>query len=339
LASASILAGTWSARTIIAAMHPLERLVNLTALMLTATRPLTFDEIRDRIEAYEQQDSSSAKRMFERDKDVLRDIGVPVELVATDAWDVEKGYQIVKDEYYLPDIAFTPDEMWGLFVAAHSPGQDPEAEHAFRKLAVGADESLLEAMAARAPAPGVDVSGPHLTTVAEALAARRRIRFRYRPLQGRAGMRTIEPYALVFRRGQWYVVGQDVDRGEIRSYRLSRLRSDVEDAGEAAPPPAGFEAARHLDMGPSDGGRRAGARARIAFAEKVAWLVAATTRGSSVVGQAVDGWTEIDVPADDPEALAPWVLSFGPDARAVSPKSLRDEVRRRLQTLAAGSAA
>jgi proteasome accessory factor B len=320
-------------------MHPLERLVNLTALMLTTSRPLTFDEIRDRIEAYEQQDHSSAKRMFERDKDILRDIGVPVDLVATDAWDVEKGYQIVKEEYYLPDISFTPDEMWGLFVAAHSPGEDPDAEQAFRKLAVDADASLLEAMAAKAPAPGVDVSGPHLTGVAEALAGRRRIRFRYRPLQGRAGARTVEPYALVFRRGHWYVIGQDVERGEIRSYRLSRMRSEVEDAGEAAPPPEGFEAARHLDVGQPAAGPVAAATARIAFADKVAWLVAATSRGARVGKQTGDGWTEIDLPTDDPEALAPWVLSFGPDARAVSPKSLRDEVRRRLEALAAGAVA
>ena len=123
-------------------MHPLERLVNLTALMLTARRPLTFEDIRDRIEAYQHQDGASAKRMFERDKDILRDIGVPVELVATDPWDVEKGYRIVEDQYYLPDLSFTPDELWALFVAAHAPGEDEDAEHAFRKLAVGADEGL-----------------------------------------------------------------------------------------------------------------------------------------------------------------------------------------------------
>ena len=159
--------------------------------------------------------------MFERDKDILRDIGVPVELVATDPWDVEKGYRIVEDQYYLPDLSFTPDELWALFVAAHAPGEDEDAEHAFRKLAVGADEGLVEAMAGRRQAPGVDVSGPHLGRVAQALAARRRLRFRYKPVQGRAGVRRMDPYSLLFRRGVWYVVGLDVDRGDVRSYRLS----------------------------------------------------------------------------------------------------------------------
>jgi proteasome accessory factor B len=316
-------------------MHPLERLVNLTALMLTARRPLTFEDIRDRIEAYQHQDGASAKRMFERDKDILRDIGVPVELVPTDPWEVEKGYRIVEDEYYLPELSFTPDELWALFVAAHAPGEDDDAEHAFRKLAVGADEGLMEAMAGRRQAPGVDVSGPHLGRVAQSLAARRRVRFRYKPVQGRAGLRRVDPYSLLFRRGVWYVVGLDVDRGDVRSYRLSRIRSEVEDVGEASVPPDGFEAARHLDAGPlGDGGSRAvTSRARIAFADKVAWLVVATVRDAHVARARAGGWVEVDIPTDDPEGLAPWVLSFGADAKVVSPKPLKDAVIRRLQAV------
>jgi proteasome accessory factor B len=76
-------------------MHPLERLVNLVALLLESRRPLTFEQIRAKMpEGYGQDDVQSAKRMFERDKDVLRDVGVPIEVIATDAWDVEHGYAI-----------------------------------------------------------------------------------------------------------------------------------------------------------------------------------------------------------------------------------------------------
>ena len=85
-------------------MHPLERLVNLVALLLESRTPLTFEQIRSKLaEGYGHQDASSAKRMFERDKDVLRDIGVPIDVVSTDAWDVEHGYTIDKDRYYLPE--------------------------------------------------------------------------------------------------------------------------------------------------------------------------------------------------------------------------------------------
>src|SRR2546422_8311366 len=96
---------------IIGAMHPLERLLDLVALLLDARNPLTFDDIRRVMPAYQQTDSASAKRMFERDKDTLREVGIPIELAGTDAWDVEQGYRIPKDQYYLPDVAVTTDEV------------------------------------------------------------------------------------------------------------------------------------------------------------------------------------------------------------------------------------
>src|SRR5438093_10170626 len=100
-------------------MHPVERLLNLTALLLEAPRPLTFAQIRQRIPAYGQAELSASKRMFERDKDVLREAGIPVDLVPTDPFEVEEGYTIHKEQYYLPDIDFTPEELSALFVAAH----------------------------------------------------------------------------------------------------------------------------------------------------------------------------------------------------------------------------
>ena len=65
-------------------MHPVERLLNLTALLLESSRPLTFAQIRERIPAYGQREVDTAKRMFERDKDLLRETGIPIELVPTD---------------------------------------------------------------------------------------------------------------------------------------------------------------------------------------------------------------------------------------------------------------
>src|ERR671930_35612 len=128
-------------------MHPLERLINLVALLLEARRPLTFEQIRSLMPAYQQDDVAAAKRMFERDKDTLREVGVPVELSSTDAWEVEQGYRIPKDQYYLPEVTFTPDEVWALFVAAHAPGQSGDAELAFQKLSTGTDANVLSAMA------------------------------------------------------------------------------------------------------------------------------------------------------------------------------------------------
>ena len=115
-------------------MEPLERLLNLVGLLLETRTPLTFEQIRSTLEPYGQANVDSAKRMFERDKDILRDYGVPLELVDTDAWGTEQGYLIPKERYYLPEIEFTPEELGALMVAAQGVRGETPAEQAVRKL-------------------------------------------------------------------------------------------------------------------------------------------------------------------------------------------------------------
>jgi predicted DNA-binding transcriptional regulator YafY len=311
-------------------VHPLERLINLVALLLEARRPLTFDDIRGVITAYQQGDAASAKRMFERDKDTLREVGIPVELAATDVWGVEQGYRIPKDQYYLPDLTFTPDEVWALFVAAHTPGEEGEADQAFRKLSTGAETNVLTAMAGRTATPGVDTSGPYLGTIADALARRRALRFGYRPSQGKRGKREVDPYSLVFRAGHWYLVGLDRSRDDVRSFRLSRITGPVKEAGPARHPPSDFDASHVLESGPWGLGTPV-ETARVAFSPKVAWLAIASTPRVNILRTRRDGWVEVEVPAGQTESFASWVLSFGPDARIFSPKAVRDEVVERLE--------
>ena len=74
--------------------EPLERLLNLVGLLLETPTPLTFDQIRETLEAYQGDNLDSVKRKFERDKDMLRAYGVPLEMTGTDVWEVEQGYTI-----------------------------------------------------------------------------------------------------------------------------------------------------------------------------------------------------------------------------------------------------
>jgi proteasome accessory factor B len=313
-------------------MHPLERLLNLVALLLETGRPLTFEEIRNMLPAYRQEDKASAKRQFERDKDTLRNIGIPVEAVPTDAWEVEEGYRIPKERYELPDLSLEPEEAAALFVAAH--GEGGEAAQAFRKLALGTETGLLSALENGPPTSGVDVSGPRLPEVAEAVSGRRRVRFRYRPVTGEEGERDVDAWALLFRAGAWYLVGGDRDRGEPRSFRLSRIGSDIRDAGAGGSPPEGFRASEHLTAGPWGLGEPDTA-ARVAFSPKVSWWATAGLPGARALRTRKDGWTEAEVPVGD--SFVSWVLSFGADAEVLGPASLRDEVVRALETvLAAG---
>ena len=315
-------------------MHPLERLINLVALLLETNRPLTFEEIRTALGAYDQDDKNTAKRQFERDKDVLRQIGIPVEVVATDAWEVEEGYQIPRERYELPDISFTPEEAAALFVAARAGAGAGTASEALRKLLPGAGRSVLAAAGVEAFA-AVDASGPHLRQVGDAVMERGRVRFEYRPVQGQPGEREVDAWGLVFRQGAWYLVGGDRDRGEPRSFRLSRFGSPITVVGDADPPPAEFRAADHLMAGPWGVGEPE-TTARVAFSPKVVWLVLREVPAAKrLPAVRDDGWTEVEVPATEGESFLSWILSFGPDAELVDPPEMRAAVVRSLEDVAA----
>lgn len=310
-------------------MEPLERLLNLVGLLLETPIPLTFDRIRETLEPYDRANVDSAKRMFERDKDILREYGIPLELVDTDAWGSEQGYVIPKDKYYLPEIAFTPEELGALLVAAQGVGEDPTAAQAVRKLLYGADGGVLAGLAGGPLASGSDARGPLVLSAAEAAQARRHVRFGYRTAQGAASERDVDTWAIVFRAGHWYLVGHDRERGEARSFRLSRFTSDLADVEPGSAPPEGFRAADLVQGGPwAPAGEE---RATIAFSPEIAWWASGAPRGSEPVRTRDDGWVEVAVPIADERELAPWILQFGPDAVAIEPASLRDEVLRRLE--------
>jgi proteasome accessory factor B len=309
-------------------MQALERLVNLVALLLNASTPVSFEQIREALPAYEQGDLTTAKRMFERDKDALRDIGIPIELQATDVWEVEEGYVIPKDRYYLPEIDFTPEEVSALFVAALAPGEEDAAGTAVRKLIAGVDASALGALSARPVALGPDRGGERIGAIARAIQDERAVEFRYRDAAGGVSDREIEPFGLLARSGQWYVVGNDRGRGDMRAFRISRVEGDVADAGEGAAPPEGFSAAEHVTAGPWQ--EDEDATAVVALSPDVAWW--ASPSGGAV---RADGWTEAGIEVRNRDTFVDWVLSLGPDAEVLAPAALREAVAERLRSVLA----
>ena len=96
----------------------IERILNLLAFLLTAERPVTADEIRMTVAGYDQDSDDAWRRMFERDKDVLRRLGIPLETRPTDAWGVEHGYTVPTAEYALEDPGLTDEERTSLWLAA-----------------------------------------------------------------------------------------------------------------------------------------------------------------------------------------------------------------------------
>jgi proteasome accessory factor B len=144
----------------------------------------------------------------------------------------------------------------------------------------------------------------------------------------------VDAWGLVFRTGAWYLVGNDRRRGELRSFRLSRILSAIRDVGQGKPPPSGFRAAEHVTAGPWGFGEPE-MRARVAFSPKVAWWALSGVPDARTLRTRKDGWTEAEIPAAGTDSFASWILSFGPDAMVISPKAIRDAVVQSLKAVRA----
>ena len=307
-----------------------ERLLSLVVCLLSASRYLTAAQIREAVPGY--PDSFDAfKRMFERDKDELRELGIPLETGTNSSADDELGYRISRQAYVLPDIRLEPDEAAVLGLAARVWRR--------AELAGAAEGALLKLRAAGIEAEDTTQSGiePRLQTgeaafgpLWEAVRDRRAVSFSYRGAGASAAQRRrLEPWGVVNRNGRWYVVGQDTDRGAQRVFRLSRIESPVSFTGPAGavevPPGTDVrEAVRNWDAEPAT--------------EQIGVLRVRAGAGYGLrryaVGQepsALPGWDTIKVPYHETGWWSEHLASFGADVVVLEPADLRDAVIVRLK--------
>jgi proteasome accessory factor B len=309
-------------------MRKVERLVNLTALLLDTPRPLTLDEVAEMVPGYEAS-GESLRRMFERDKEELRGLGVPVERAAVDAWGNEEGYFIDPKAYGMPEVDLAPDERAALALAARAwsgAGLDPAAVSGLAKLDLDPD-------AAGEPVQA-DLAGgnPLVATLLEAGTNRKRIAFAYQPPGRDATERRLEPYALVHQRGTWYVVGRDLDRAAQRSFRLSRIQSEVRRLRPTARG-ADYEVPEDFDPGQAlpTAGEHGGAEIALVRAGRSAARVAELRGAEPVEPITSDGRVTLKLPVFERSGFVAWAL--GNDVEVVEPTDLRAEVARRLARL------
>jgi proteasome accessory factor B len=190
---------------------------------------------------------------------------------------------------------------------------------------------VLAGLAGGPLASGSDAGGELVMAAAHAAKDRRRVTFGYRTSRGSVSERDVDAYASVFRAGHWYLVGFDHERGEARSFRLSRFTGALRDIGPGSAPPEGFRAVDLVESGPwvASGDERA----RIALSPKIAWWAIGALAGAEVAGTRDDGWVEVTLPIADERELAPWILQLGVEAVVLEPATLRDEVVARLEAV------
>jgi proteasome accessory factor B len=230
----------------------LERLVNLVAALIDTDRPLTRADIAERIEGY-SSDAEAFRRNFERDKDLLRQMGFPLVTENPDGASPDRvGYRIPRELYELPDPGLSEEELATLRLAASVVTLEGDWSgalvSALRKLAGAVRGSGGGAVESGPRGPGgIGVTAAALpaagaaTAAFAAVSARQRIEFRYR-----GTVRRIDPWRLSFQRGHWYLSGWDHARGAERRFRLDRVEGEVAPIGATG----AFERPAQSTVGP-----------------------------------------------------------------------------------------
>lgn len=197
-----------------------ERILNLTICLLVTDRYLPKSRIREVVEGYHDLSDQAFERTFERDKDELRSLGIPIQVGSFDAFfDDEPGYRIERTDFELPPIELDAEEAAVVGVAARSwqhTSMADSTQSALAKLrAVGVEPDATQLTSLE---PTVSAAEPAFEPFWHAVIERTRVSFDYR-----GATRTLEPWGLTSNKGRWYVVGRDTDRDATRMFKLSRM--------------------------------------------------------------------------------------------------------------------
>ena len=328
------------------AVSKVERLMNLVIALLSTRGYITAEKIRSSVAGYADSASDEAfSRMFERDKNELRDLGIPLETGRVSSFDPVEGYRINRDAYALPAVELTGDEAAAVAVATQlweSPDLINATQGALLKLrAAGVDVDPDAPVAIASPAGSMGLRGSEdvLNALLSAISAGRAVEFRHRPSRNEPYIvRTVEPWGVITQKGRWYLVGHDRDRGATRTFRLSRIVADVKPIGPTGTvtPPDGIDLREIVAAAVADA--PSGVHAQVWVADGRATALRRT--GTSLGPRALNGrhGEVIELDVGTTGRLVGDIAGYGADAVVLEPSTLRDEVLDRLRAHAAEKA-
>lgn len=299
-----------------------ERIMNLAICLLMTKRFLSREQIRDAVEGYRGLSDAAFERTFERDKDDLRAMGVPLETRSNNAFfEDEVGYRIVRSDFELPPVDFDPAEITALGLASRVWEQASlagEAVSAVAKLRAAGVE--LDAVPLAGLALSVGAREPAFEVVWQAALSRTRVAFGYHGVR-----RVVEPWHLTYRNGAWYLHGYDATRGEPRVFKLARFEDEPVLTGKpgAYQVPDGVDAAdamRWIDPAGPD------AEAVVALRRGRAPELRRRGRSVDAAEGVPDGYEAFAVRYSTGEDVVGEITRCGEDAVVLEPADLRAAV-------------
>jgi proteasome accessory factor BC len=309
------------------------RQLSLVAFLMAERRPLTARDVKGNVEGYSEMSDEAFARRFYSDRAELRDLGVPLQS-QRDEFTGEELYTLRSERYFLPPLDLTDDELAALQTCFYLlEGKFAYAEPlrlALQNLALGRPGLTDEAPSATAlrvemrdPDYSPEMPG-RLAKLETAISKQRTVKFAYRAMtSGKSTERTLNPYGLLHDRGVWYVVGADLDRDAIRTFRVSRIRGDIRFATRRERDfrvPPEFDIDEYRGRAAWQFGDPAG-EARIEVRPETAWWVERAFAGSGRLEDGVFVTEYASLPM-----LASWVLRQDGRAKPLEPADLRREV-------------
>jgi proteasome accessory factor B len=304
----------------------IERLINLTIALLATKRYLTKSEIFNSVEGYEGS-AETKERMFERDKDDLRSLGIEIEVGSFDPlFNDEPGYRIKQEKYQFDLGEITPIEVSLLSLAAQAWQEasfGDVAQSALLKLksiGIPGDELLIPSTVHK-----LDDGGQDIALISKAIASQQLLSFEYLDPDLSITDRRMVPLSLSTRSGFWYIAGVDQEVQEIRTFRLDRIRNQIT-AGDT---PSEFEAPEGFS-----------AKASVTVMNPNGFAVIDLRKGKGAAlralassHQSLGEWDQLKIPIFNLESLSALILWHGVDAVVQEPKSLRNLIIDQLEAL------
>lgn len=315
-----------------------ERLVNLAFYLAQAREPVSAERIRIDVDGYSgDQDTEAFLRMFERDKDALRDAGFAI--LADD----NGSYLVDRQATFASDLSLAPEEAAAIRAAGSALLNDPsfpftsDLRLALAKIASAIDAGQVAAVACLADEEP-ERQGELVAALADAAERRKRVKFGYTNSRGRSAPHEVEPHGLFLHDGRWYLVGRDVALDEIRTYTVARA-SDIE-VNASRPKstdfdrPEDFDVARFSRLAFQYGPTADEFEATVRFEPSAAWRAMSLSDGHGRLAPESDGGALWHISARDRSRLMRFVVDNGPGLRLLEPADAADEVRAGLAEVA-----
>ncbi len=325
------------------------RQLSLISFLMAERRPVTALEIKQEVEGYSGMNDDAFARRFYADRAELESLGIELKVdKPAEGYYEAENYSLPPQNFYLPAIEFSDSELGAMRTALSLlDGEFAYAEPmrlALQQLSWGkpsplaAPEHRSVALGVTAGAGGRDLS-QRLSKIETAIFRRKTIVFDYYTMaRDSEGQRKVDPYHLLFRGGQFYLVGYSHERKDVRVFRLSRIRGKVGYATKAEhdfPPPDDFNPRVYATRTDWQLGDPLGT-ARVWVSDRIDWLV---ERHFGHAGRAVPAAEVDDAPEDglvleteyaDARQIISWVLGLGERARILAPPELAEEAAERV---------